>query len=86
MLMYHGDQQKALKVWKRTLALIKSERLGTTLNTEKNKNLHNCLLVNKVQYSVAHHIIMEKIYFDDAPKFKKFVAFLRMLNITQNLH
>ena len=77
MLMYHGDQEKALEVWKETAALIKSEKLAITPNTEKSGNLHSCLFVDKVWYSVAHSIIMERVYFDDASKFKKFVAFSR---------
>lgn len=75
MLMYHGDQEKALKVWKETAALIRSEELGITPSTKKSGNLHSCLLVNKIWYSVAQHIMMERVYFDDASKFKKFVAF-----------
>ena len=74
MLMYHGDQQKALEVWEEAAALVKSEKLGVILKTKKNGDLHSCLLVNRVWYSVAHSIIMEKVYFNDASKFKKFVA------------
>lgn len=48
--------------------------LGAVVSTKKNHNLHGCLFVNKLWYSVAQHIIMEKIYFNDASKFKNFVA------------
>lgn len=73
LLMYNGDRVKAERVWQDTLNQLKLNQKGKCLK-DSQPNLYNCLLVNKLWFTVTFRIMTEKLFFDDHQKFQKLLS------------